>query len=64
LAADSRESAGAPEHEVEVTPAMIEAGIDFLSPRVIIALREGWVRPSVVAEGLFRAMLRASKLSL
>jgi hypothetical protein len=30
LAVDSLESAGAPEHEIEVTPAMIDAGVKLL----------------------------------
>jgi hypothetical protein len=29
-AVDSRESAGAPENEIAVTPAMVEAGVDAL----------------------------------
>ena len=28
--ADLKELAGAPEHEIEVTPAMVEAGFDYL----------------------------------
>jgi hypothetical protein len=57
---EESKTAGAPD-EIEVTPAMVEAGIDFLSPRVIVDLRDGWIRPSVVAAGVFRAMLRASR---
>jgi hypothetical protein len=58
---DSKESAVAPEHEIEITPEMIEAGIDALDPTTIINLRDGWVRPSFVAKKVFFAMLLASK---
>ena len=58
----SEGAAGAPVCEIEITPEMIEAGIGELSPSVICDLRDGWIRPSVVAVRLFSAMLLASKL--
>ena len=56
-AADSEESVGTPEDEIEMSPAVIDAGLEKLSPRVVIDLRDGWIRPSVVVESVFRAML-------
>jgi hypothetical protein len=49
------------ECDIVVTPEMIEAGLGVLSPSIIIDLRDGWIRPSVVAERVFRAMFQVSK---
>ena len=45
--------------EIEITPAMIEAGINELNPRVIVDLADSWASPVAVVEKVFRAMLRA-----
>jgi hypothetical protein len=52
-------SAGAP--DIRITAEMISAGISALNPQVIIDLRDGWIRPSEVAERIFLAMIRAAK---
>jgi hypothetical protein len=47
LSADSKESAGAPEHEIEVTPEMIEAGIethDLMDAYDFSCDPSGWIR--------------------
>lgn len=57
---DLRRLYGHPVCEIEITQEMIEAGINELSPRVIVDLRDGWIRPSVVASRIFFAMLQAA----
>ena len=57
-AADSVERAGAPADEIEVTPAMIAAGVDELSSRYL-ELQEGSDRFGEVVQILFARMLAA-----
>lgn len=55
FALDSKESAGAPEREIEVTPAMIEAGRDYLYARALNTLTTTVDDPEFVA-GFYLAM--------
>jgi hypothetical protein len=58
-AVDSEELAGAPEHEIEVTPAMIEAGREALYDFDIMEPYEEEMRKAVAA--VYRAMVRIDK---
>ena len=52
---------GAPEDEIEITPAMIEAGLGEFSPKTIVDLAESWADPVMVVESVYRAMLLAAR---
>lgn len=54
--------AGAPaEDEIEITPEMIEAGLDELSPKTVVDLYESWANPVTVIRAIYVAMLQASR---
>ena len=58
-AVDSRESAGAPEHEIEITPEMIEAGRETLYGFRITEPFEDEMNEAVAA--VYLAMVRRNK---
>jgi len=47
--------------EIEVTPEMLQAGADVLSPKLCCRLVDSFVSPAEVAEAVFQAMILASK---